>query len=117
MANSKQIDVPLCEICASTFFCTITQFDHYSPDTQKLAQSLGMAFNILRQDIRAALPVPPTHPTMQKAMTRVVQAARAVVQWDWSDNDADCVADMDKLTKAIADLDALNAALGGVTPE
>lgn len=31
----------------------------------------------------------------------VAQAARAVVGWDWSDNDADCVADIERLRDAV----------------
>jgi len=34
-------------------------------------------------------------------MEKVVEAAVKVVTWDWSDNDADCVADMRLLWAAV----------------
>lgn len=37
-------------------------------------------------------------------LEKVAEAAGGVVAWDWSDNDADCVADIAKLGRA---LDAL----------
>ena len=35
------------------------------------------------------------------AMTAVLDAARDVVRWDWSDNDEDCVDDIERLRKAV----------------
>lgn len=34
-------------------------------------------------------------------MEKVVAAARKVIAWDWSDNDADCLADMRLLLAAV----------------
>ena len=34
-------------------------------------------------------------------LEKVLHAARDVVQWDWSDNDADCVADIARLSDAV----------------
>jgi hypothetical protein len=39
------------------------------------------------------------------ALQAVVTAARAVVSWDWSDNDEDCVRDVDALRDALDALD------------
>ena len=36
---------------------------------------------------------------------RLLALARNVVRWDWSDNDADCVADVDALRDALTDAD------------
>jgi len=35
------------------------------------------------------------------AMDAVLDAARDVVRWDWSDNDEDCVDDIERLRKAL----------------
>lgn len=35
------------------------------------------------------------------AMDAVLKAARDVVRWDWSDNDEDCVDDIERLRKAV----------------
>jgi hypothetical protein len=34
-------------------------------------------------------------------LLRVVAAARDVVKWDWTDNDDDCVADVERLRRAL----------------
>lgn len=34
-------------------------------------------------------------------LQRIESAAHAVVRWDWSDNDEDCVADIDGLRNAV----------------
>lgn len=34
-------------------------------------------------------------------LEKVLHAARDVVRWDWSDNDADCVADIKRLSDAV----------------
>ena len=35
------------------------------------------------------------------AMDAALKAARDVVRWDWSDNDEDCVDDIERLRKAV----------------
>lgn len=35
------------------------------------------------------------------ALEKVVDAARDVTRWDWSDNDEDCVEDIDRLRRAV----------------
>lgn len=48
-------------------------------------------------------------PEISRAMSdenkAVVEAAKDVVAWDWSDNDADCVQDMQKLKDALTKLE------------
>lgn len=41
-----------------------------------------------------------------KKLERVLEAARAAVGWDWSDNDDDCVADINRLCDAVKATDA-----------
>jgi len=46
-----------------------------------------------------------------RILGRVLEAARRVVGWDWSDNDDDCVADINRLFDAVKAADALTAAV------
>jgi hypothetical protein len=47
----------------------------------------------------------------RRRLVVVEEKARAVIAWDWSDNDSDCVDDMNMLAEAVIWLDRARAIL------